>query len=193
MRLALAGCLLAAACSSGWSGAPEVITTPSPEPHVLPAGKSELPLTAGVYYSPVDFVPPLAIALPDGWSSTHRGDDAFDLGKDGVIIVFDTPDGEHVAPALAAIRAKAPHPVAVTGTLDGQPATGFDATGGTGVLVESPSGTIGLDYSAGQRVRVLGADVDGVPLLAVVLVPEGAKWATLLPQALDLLAHVTPG
>ena len=192
MRAALAACLLAVACS-GSSSPPEVIASPSPEPHVLPAGKADLPLAAGTYYSPVDFVPPLAIRVTAGWHSTHRGDDAFDLGKDGVIVVFETPSGDTVAPVLAALKAKAPHPVAVTGTLDGQPATGFDATGGTGVLVESPSGTIGLDYSAGQRVRVLGADVDGVPLLAVVLVPEGAKWATLLPQALDLLAHVTPG
>ena len=193
MRILLAACLLATACA-GKSAAPEVIPdTPSPDPHVLPAGKSLLPLDAGTYYSPIDFVPPLAITLPAGWSSTHRGDDAFDLGKPGLIIVLDTPDGETVAPVLQALRAKAPHPVSVTGTLDGEPATGFDATGGSGELVKSPSGTIGLDYATGQRVRVLGTDVDGVPLLAVVLVPDGSQWNALLPQAMALLGAVSHG
>ena len=191
-RLHLATVLLVAACSSG-SPAPEVITPPSPEKQVLQAGKSDVPLTAGTYYSPVDFVPPLAITVPAGWSSTHRGDDAFDVGKDGVIVVFDTPAGDAVAPVLAAMRAKAPHAVAASGTLDGLPATGFDATGGSGELLASPAGTLSLDYAAGQRVRVLGVDVDGVPLLAVVLVPEGNQWATKLPEAQALLAGVRPG
>jgi hypothetical protein len=192
MRLLLAGCLLAAACSGG-SPAPEVIGTPSPDPHVLPAGKSDLPLAAGTYYSPLDFVPPLALTVPAGWSSTHRGDDAFDLGKPGVIIVFDTPEGDAVAPVLRSLRARAPHSVSATGTLLGEPASGFDATGGSGPLVQSPAGTIGLDYAPGQRVRVLGADVDGVPLLAVVLVPDGRQWQALLPQALAVLGAVSHG
>ena len=192
MRLLLASCLLAAACSGG-SSAPEVIPSASPEPSVLPAGSSVLPLAAGTYYSPLDFVPPLAISVPAGWSSTHRGDDAFDLGKTGVIVVLDTPDGETVAPVLDQLRAHAVHPVAVTSTLDGQPATGFDTVGGSGELLRSPSGTIGLDYAAGQRVRVLGTDVDGVPLLAVVLVKDGSQWGSLLPQAMALLSGITPG
>ena len=191
-ELLLVGCLLVAACSGG-SSAPEVIPSVSPEPNVLPAGKSVLPLAAETYYSPLDFVPPLALSVPAGWSSTHRGDDAFDLGRPGLIVVLDTPDGETVAPVLAELRAKAVHPVAVTGTLDGQPATGFDTVGGSGELLQSPSGTIALDYAAGQRVRVLGTDVDGVPLLAVVLVPDGGQWSALLPQAMALLGGITPG
>jgi hypothetical protein len=187
-----AACLLAAC--SGTSTPPEAVPdTSSPDPHVLPAGKADLPLTAGTYYSPLDFVPPLAIAVPAGWSSTHRGDDAFDLGKPGLIVVFDTPDGETVAPVLKALRAKASHPTTVTGTLDGEPATGFDAIGGTGQLLASPSGTMSLDYAPGQRVRVLGTDVDGVPLLAVVLVPDGKQWGALLPAALALLGGVSRG
>jgi hypothetical protein len=188
-----AGVVLLVACA-GRSPAPEVVPdTSSPDPHVLPAGKAPLPLAAGTYYSPVDFVPPLAITVPAGWSSTRRGDDAFDLGRPGLIVVLDTPDGETVAPVLAALQAKAPHPVPVTGTLDGEPATGFDATGGSGELLTSPSRTIALHYAAGQRVRVLGTDVDGVPLLAVVLVPDGSRWATLLPQASALLGAVSHG
>jgi hypothetical protein len=59
--------------------------------------------------------------------------------------------------------------------------------------VASPAHTISLDYAGGQRVRVLGTDLDGVPLLAVVVVPGGRQWSTLLPQAMALLAGVTPG
>jgi hypothetical protein len=185
--------LLVGACA-GTSATPELVPdSSSPDPHVLTAGKSDLPLEAGTYFSPVDFVPPLAITVPTGWGSTHRGDDAFDIGKPGVIVVFDAPEGETVAPVLRALRASAPHPVAVNGTLDGRPATGFDAVGGSGELIKSPSGTIGLDYAAGQRVRVLGADVDGVPLLAVVLVPDGRQWDALLPQAMALLGAVSHG
>jgi hypothetical protein len=189
-----AACLLAAACSGTSSSPPEAVPdTSSPDPHVLPAGKADLPLTAGTYYSPLDFVPPLAIAVPAGWSSTRRGDDAFDLGRPGVIVVLDTPDGETVAPVLKALRAKAPHATTVTGSLDGQPATGFDASGGTGQLLRSPSGTISLDLAPGQRLRVLGTDVDGVPLLAVILVPDGKQWSALLPAALALLGGVSRG
>jgi hypothetical protein len=193
MRVLLASCLLAAACA-GQSSAPELIPdSSSPDPHVLVAGSSVLELAAGTYYSPVDFVPPLAISVPAGWRSTHRGDDAFDLAKPGLVIAFDTPEGETVAPVLQALRAKATHAVPVRSTLDGEPATGFDATGGAGELLRSPSGTIELDYATGQRVRVLGTDVDGVPLLAVVIVPDGRQWQTLLPQAMALLAAVSHG
>ncbi|MFN2538268.1 MAG: hypothetical protein ABR549_08975 [Mycobacteriales bacterium] len=192
MRAALAACLLAAACSGG-SVAPEVIPSASPEPHVLPAGTSGLALAPGTYYSPVDFVPPLALGVPAGWSSARRGDDAFDLSRPGLVVVFDTPDGETVRPVLHRLRTTAPKAVSVTSTLLGQPATGFDASGGSGELLRSPSGTIALDYAAGQQVRVLGADVDGVPLLAVVLVLDGKQWNALLPQAMALLGAVTPG
>ena len=193
MRLFLATWLLATACA-GQSAAPELAPdTSSPDPHVLVAGTSVLPLAAGTYYSPVDFVPPLAISVPAGWHSAHRGDDAFDLARAGLVIAFDTPEGETVAPVLQSLRAKAPHPVPVTSTLEGAPATGFDAAGGSGELVRSPSGTIRLAYAAGQRVRVIGTDIDGVPLLAVVLVRDGRQWNTLLPQAMTLLAAVSHG
>ncbi|MDX6216881.1 MAG: hypothetical protein QOG99_2465, partial [Frankiales bacterium] len=49
------------------------------------------------------------------------------------------------------------------------------------------------DYTASQRVRVLGADLGGVPLVAIVVVPDGRQWSALLPQAMALLAGVTPG
>ena len=191
MRRLICALLLATACSGG--PATGTIVTPTPEPSVLQAGKADVVLPAGTYYSPVDFVPPLAIRLPDGWSSAHRGDDAFDLGTDGVVVVLDTPEGDAVAPVLAALRAKAPGSVPVSGTLAGQPATGFDVTGGSGSFLTSPSRTIELDLQPQQRVRVLGTDVDGTPLLAVVLVPDGTQWSTVLPPALDVLAGLAPG
>ena len=193
MRLstALGALVLVAGCAAGSPAG--TIVTPTHEPSVLEAGKGDVVLPPGTYYSPLDFVPPLAIDQPAGWSSAHRGDDAFDLGADGVVVVLETPEGDSVAPVLAALRAKAPHPTPVTGTLAGQPATGFDVTGGTGSFLTSPSRTIELDLAPQQRLRVLGADFDGTPLLAVVLVPDGSQWPTALPKALDLLAHVTPG
>lgn len=185
--LLLSVVLLVSACSGSSPSDPTADLSPdssAPDPRVLPIGKGDLPLTAQTYYSPLDFVPPLAVTVPAGWFSTHRGDDAFDLGRDGVIVVFDTPEGQTVAPALAELRAKLPSPTSVTGTLAGEPATGFEGTGGTGTLLTSPSGTISLDLAKGQRTRVLGADVDGVPLLAVVILPSGgqvpADVATLL-------------
>jgi hypothetical protein len=183
--------LLVAACSS--TSAPEVITSPSPEPDVLQAGDQRQVLRPGTYYSPLDFVPPLALKVPAGWSSTQRGDDAFDLARDGVRVVFDTPDGETVAPALARLRADVRGPVPVTGELAGSPASGFDAGSVAGTLLTSPSGTVALDLTAGQRVRVLGTDLDGVPLLVVVVVREPARWSALLPQVQGLLAGVTRG
>ena len=191
MRVLLVCALLVGACSGG-SPAPEVIGTPSPEPSVLQAGSTAQPLSPGTYYSPLDFVPPLAMTLPAGWSSTHRGDDAFDLEHQGIRVVFDTPEGETVAPALAQLRAKAARPTDVTGRLAGAAAHGFDAAGGSGPFLSSPSGTVQLALAPGQRVRVLGADIDGVPLLAVVAVPS-AQWDRLLPQAMALLAGVTRG
>ena len=202
--LLLTAALLLSGCSSGSSpqgSEPSPGTSDvAPDPRVLPAGKDDLVLKAQTYYSPTDFVPPLALTVPEGWHSTHRGDDAFDLSKPDpakdaplVAVVFDTPDGEAVAPVLAALKAKAKGAVDVTGTLLGQPATGFEVTGGSGELLSSPSGTIALDLAAGQRVRVLGTDVDGTPLLVVVLVPDGTRWATVLPEADALLAKVTRG
>jgi hypothetical protein len=82
---------------------------------------------------------------------------------------------------------------AATGTLDGQPATGFEEVGGSGELIASPSGTLSLDVLPQGHLLVLGIDVDEVPLLAVVLVPDGARWKSLLPRAQQLLAGVTGG
>jgi hypothetical protein len=188
----LAGLVLVAGCSGG-SPAPEVIGTPTPEPSVLQAGQTEVTLGSGNFYSPLDFVPPLALQIPAGWRSPHRGDDAFDLSRGDLRIVFDTPEGETVAPTLAQLRGKATQPTSVTGTLAGAPATGFDAVGGNGPWLQSPSGTVSVQLAARQRVRVLGADIDGVPLLAVITVSDQRQWSALLPEALSLLAGVTRG
>ena len=70
MRLAaavLAGLLVLTGCSGGGNETDPLASpdSASPDPQVLPAGKSDLPLAAGTFYSPVDFVPPLAITVPD--------------------------------------------------------------------------------------------------------------------------------
>ena len=171
---------------------------------VLPIGKQDLPLAPGSYVSPDGFVPSLGLTVPPGWTSTHRGDDAFDfarkdpatpLGKAAppVAVLLVTPLGNRVAEALQKIHRSATGVVTpVTGTLAGQPATGFDIVGGTGQLLASPSATLALDAAPGQHLRVLGTDVDGVPLLAVVVVPDGSRWKQLLPVAQALLSGVLP-
>jgi hypothetical protein len=194
--LGLTGC--------GSSSTTEPLETPQSQPadpDVLPAGKGDLALKAMRYYSPVDFVPALSVAVPAGWHSTHRGDDAFDLSRPDpkadaplVAVVLVTPPGDAVAASLAALRAKATVSVTdATGTLAGQPATGFDLVGGTGELLKSPTGTLSLDAAPGQRVRVLGIDVEDVPLLVAVVVPDGRRFAELLPQAQALLDGLTLG
>lgn len=190
--LSLSGC---ATGSGGSSGPDQVPDSATADPRVLAAGRTHLALTPGSHYSPVDFVPALALTLPAGWSSDHRGDDAFDLVRPGLSVVFDTPREDTAAAALATVRAAArgARLTPVRGTLVGQAATGFDLVGGTGVLLTSPSGTLRVTAAAGQHVRVLGADIDQVPLLVAVVVPDGARWATLLPPAQQLISSVTPG
>ncbi|MGB8652341.1 MAG: hypothetical protein WCD35_16970, partial [Mycobacteriales bacterium] len=66
-------------------------------------------------------------------------------------------------------------------------------TGASGELLRSPSGSVAVTAAPGARVRVLGADADGVPLLVAVVVRDGSRWDRLLPQAEQLLAAVQPG
>jgi hypothetical protein len=196
--LALTGCS-GSATDSGPSHVPETQTA---DPSVLPAGRDDLALAPRTYYSPRDFVPPLAVTVPAGWHSTHRGDDAFDLSRPDparggplVTVVFVTPPDDTAATALAAARAgvEGGTTTPVTGTLAGGRATGFDLVGGTGTLLTSPAGTISLDVAPRQRVRVLGTDIDDVPLLVAVVVHDGARWAQVLPHAQQVLDRVGRG
>jgi hypothetical protein len=197
--LLLSGLLALTACSGSSTPATAPSSPASPTasepagPNVLPVGKSDLVVT-GTYLSPDGFVPPLALQVPAGWHSTHRGDDAFDLTRPGVTVSLVTPIDQAVATALASARKAATGTVTpVKGTLDGQPATGFVVTGGTGRLVASPSGTLTVDAVPGGRIEVLGTDVEGVPLLAVTSVTDAKRWTGLHAQATALLAGVAPG
>jgi hypothetical protein len=193
-----AALLVALLAGCGSSSVPSSAPPSTPSAVVLPAGKSDLPLS-GSYLSPDGFVPPLALTVPSGWSSTHRGDDAFDLSKPdpahdapSVVVALITPLGDTVATTLAALKKAAKGAVtAATGTLAGQPATGFEEVGGSGELVASPSGTLALDAFPAGHLRVLGVDIDQVPLLAVVVVPDGRQWPAQQAAAEELLAGIT--
>jgi hypothetical protein len=202
--LFLVALLLLTGCSSSSPSAdppvvdPEPVTSTTADARVLVAGKADLALS-GSYFSPDGFVPPLTLTVPAGWHSTHRGDDAFDLSlpdpaKDAPLVVVGliTPLDKTVATALERLRTAAQGTVTpATGTLDGQAATGFEEIGGSGQLVASPSGTLALDGSG--HVLVLGVDIDEVPLLAVVVVPDAARWKALLPRVQELLAGISGG
>ncbi len=203
MRRLLVALALVAASGCGSSSTPPGGSSPSPsasaEADVLPAGKGDLPVT-GTVYSPLDFVPPLRLTVPDGWTSTHRGDDAFDLSrpdptKDAplVVVAFVTPQDATAKEALETLESRLGKVTPVRGTLGGAPALGFDVVGGTGTLVESPSGTLTLDRQPSQRARVLAIDVDDVPLLVVIAVPDGSRFTAALPDVEALLAGVLAG
>jgi hypothetical protein len=199
--LFLVSALTLTGCAAGSQPSTQPGASAPAEPTVLSAGRSDLALAPGRYLSPDGFVPPLLLTVPAGWTSTHRGDDAFDVSRPDpskdtplVVVAFITPQGDGVATAVDGIRRAVKGTVtAVSGTVAGQPARGIDVAGGAGPLVTSPSGTISLDTVPGGHARVLGTDIDGVPLLAVVLVPDGHRWAELSASAQQLLAGVTPG
>ena len=189
--------LVAVAGCGGSSAAPTPSVSAAAGPVALVAGKAAEPLDPGPYLSPDGFVPALTIAVPAGWTSTHRGDDAFDLRRPGpkdaplVVVALITPKDDVAATALTRLRTGLTGTVTTTtGTVAGQPATGFEVVGGSGSLVQSPSGTLELDATG--HVVVLGTDVDGVPLLIVVQVPDPAQWATQHAAADALLAGITP-
>ena len=184
---------------SGCSGGSHPVATPTATepagPSVLAAGKGDLPLQPGSYLSPDGFVPTLTLAVPAGWTSSHRGDDAFDLSlsEQSVVVALITPTDTRSGTALARMRKATTGKVTdVAGTLAGLPATGFEVVGGTGQLVASPSATLAVDAVPGGHLRVLGTDVDGVPLIAVVSVADGSRWNALIASAQQLLAEVTP-
>jgi hypothetical protein len=131
----------------------------------------------------------------------HRAADAFDLGmpdpsRDAPLlaVVFMTPAEGNAADALAAVEQRATGKVrAVRASIGPIEAKAIDVTGGRGELVASAAGGIALDAAPGQRVRVLAADVDGAPLVVVVLVPDGDGWEPAWAAARELLAGVSPG
>ena len=168
-------------------------------PERLPSGKDLMEVTAGPYLTPDGFAPELRLDIPGGWTSVHRAADAFDLGmpdpdRDAPLlaVVFMTPAEGNAADALAAVEQRATGRVrAVRASIGPIKAKAIDVTGGRGELVASAARGIALDAAPGQRVRVLAADVDGAPLVVVVLVPDGDGWATGWAAARELLDGVS--
>jgi hypothetical protein len=210
--LLLAGCLAACggdadgpagaqpdAPSEAQSSAPPASSS-APAAEELPIGKSDLPLAAGTWASPPGFEPALVLDVPAGWTSVHRGSDGFDLGRPDprrdaplVAVLLLTPDAPSARAALADIRSGADGDVRpIRGEVAGAPGTGLAISGGSGSLVSSAYFGIEVDAAPGQEVRVLGADVGGTPLLAVVLVPDGDRLDDVLPQAERLLDGISP-
>lgn len=188
-------------CSDDGSDGDRPSSAPSASAEPLPSGKSDLALAAGTYRSPAGFRPALEVEVPTGWTSIHRGADAFDLGKPDpardaplVAVVVLRPSQETADAALAAVEdALAPTATPVQGTLAGEPARGLEVTGGHGQVLASADGGIALDAAPGQRLRVLAADVGGDPLLVVVLVPDGDHADAAMAAAQDLIDAISPG
>lgn len=165
--------------SAGPSPAPSAPSPSAPPLHVLDLGKSMVELEAGTLYrSPRGFAPQLTITVSaDGWVSTHRGLDAFDVsqpapGADTALAVyaFVVPPERSAEQAIAALRQRAD---AAGATLE---QTGdyytLQVTGGDGPLVTSRDGGIALDAVPTGYVRIT-AD-DHAPFLTVWWVPDAA-------------------
>jgi hypothetical protein len=169
----------------------------APEP--LPLGKDDLAVSAGEHSSPEGFAPAVTLKVPTGWTSVHRGADAFDLGLPDpdvdaplLAVVFMTPPEGSARAALDAVTSRVRDSTApVRSRIGAIPATSVDLTGGKGQVVASRDGGIALDAGPGQRMRVYAADVGGAPLLVVVLVPDGRRWRAAIPRAEALLAGTT--
>jgi hypothetical protein len=134
--------------------------------------------------------------LPAGWTSVHRGADAFDLGRPDpaldaplVAIVFLTPKEPTAAEALTDVTTRANGNVEpTTGMIGGRHADTVDIVGGSGQLIASRSGGIALDAADGQQVRLFTLTVDGSPLVVAVLIPQSGRWDAVWPDVQSVLA-----
>jgi hypothetical protein len=183
------------------SASPSASASPSePGPPALPIGKSDLLVPGGEHQAPEGFRPRLRLIVTEGWTSVHRDVDGFDFGvpdpdRDAplVALVFLTPPESSAAEALAAVRSRANGTVrAIGGRIGSIRASGLDILGGRGELVSSVDGGIALDAAPGQRLHVLAADVDGTPLLVVILVPDAEGWGPAYRRARGMLDSVRP-
>jgi len=158
----------------------------------LPTGKDDLELQANSHLSPDGFTPELQLDLQFsglvGWTSVHRGADAFDLGLPNpevdaplVAFAFMVPAEASADEALATVRANATAAGAqvkdVTGPFDELGATnGVDIVGGQGQAVASRDGGIALDATPEGRLQVFATDEGGSPLLIVAFAPDAKTW-----------------
>jgi hypothetical protein len=189
--------LLALVALAGCAGdAQDPGSTPEPAaestqagPESLPLGKSLFPLAPGTEYgSPEGFAPLLRVrAAGEGWVSTHRGADGFDIGKPRsdadaplVVVAFVVPPEQSAAEGLAAIRERADAAgatVADTSDLFGTLAAGgVQITGGDGGLVTSRDAGIALDALPAGRVEIWPAGRGADAMLIVSYVPELSDW-----------------
>lgn len=179
--LTLAGC--GGADSERDSPPTGPVSSPSAagEPEPLPLGKSELALSPNVQYvSPEGFAPAVSFqAFADGWVSTHRSADAFDVSRplpagDGPleVIAFIVPPEGTGKEALAAIAQRADQ-AGATVARKGE----FVVTGGDGPLIVSRDQGIALDAVPDGTTRVETTDPAQGPVLRVLWVPDAANLA----------------
>ena len=172
-------------------------TSEPQEPQPLQSGKSELPLADGeVYLSPDGFAPQLRLQIPgDGWVSTHRGADGFDVGQpvpdvDAALLVvafLTAPE----ATSEAALQAIAQRAQDAGATVAGAGTPTLQVTGGDGPLVTSRDAGIALDAVPGGYASISATDSDEGTLLEVTWVPDAANRAQADERASALLALVT--
>jgi hypothetical protein len=209
--LALAGCSDddSHAADARTTAGPSVSTSASPSGSAtpvaarLPTGKDDLDVEASSHLSPEGFAPELRLDLQYsgivGWTSVHRGADAFDLGLpadegDGplVAVAFVVPPQASAAEALAAVRDDATRVGAqvrdVTGPFGDLGAeAGVDVVGGEGQVLTSSEGGIALDAVQGGRLQVFATDQGGSPLVIAVFAPDAKAW----PQVKDVMAGLS--
>lgn len=184
-------------CSSGHHTA-QPSASASPIVTTLIVGKGDQQLSAGVYRSPAGFEPPVTITARAGWTSIHRGVDGFDFGLAGtggaapsVAVVIIVPPESTAAAALAAARARAHGKLTPVSTpLLGHNAAGFQVDAGSGSVVKSRAGTIGLDAPSHGKLRVFGLDSGGKPLLVAIYQPVAADGALNLLNADVLISGI---
>lgn len=202
MRILIAVLLTTAALTSGCGssghsagGTPDArSTSTAPKAKALPLGKDDLALDAGALYtSPDGFEPALRITVPGpGWNSTHRGADAFDIGRPVpgvdaalVVIAFMTPQEASAEEALAAIEQRAKD----AGSKIEKSPSELHVNGGTGPLVVSRDGSIALDAVPDGYATIHADDRDGA-LLTVTWVPDAKNRKLADQRSAQLTATV---
>ena len=200
LAVLLAAAAFTSACSSsgnqadGRSAAPS--TAAAPKVKTLPLGKADLALKPdATYASPDGFTPALRITIPgDGWNSTHRGADAFDIGQPvpGVdaallVVAFLTPQEASAEEALATIEQRAKD----AGAKIEKSPSGLKVNGGSGPLVTSRDASIALDAVPDGYATIRADDSDGT-LLTVTWVPDAKNRKLADERSAELTAAVSP-
>ena len=170
-----------AGCEHELDSVPPSQRSPLPESAALPSGKSDLALETGhEYRSPPGFEPVLRFEVDeDGWVSTHRRADGFDMSRPSpsadapiVVVAVITPPEASLVEAFRALKMRAR---AAGGRVEGPPSnlrTSVHVEGGQGPLVLSRDGGIALDAVPEGDIRVELGEIDGSPWLVVTWTPD---------------------